>query len=222
MLHPRYKDKSLKNFIESTISKEATLNDLQKYVFIPAFHLKGVNQDHWQGVFFNNLTKNITSNERLVDVALASSAAPTYFPSHKNYIDGGVLTNSPAIASLITVLHNMKGKYTLDDFKVLSIGTGITPKKISSNTKNWGVLQWAIKPFSKVKLPLISVLLNDDAALEDLYCSELLGDNYLRINPILLEDIEIDDYTKVPLLKLTADNYNYEKANKFIREQFLE
>lgn len=222
LLHPRYKDKSLKNFIESTISKEATLNDLQKYVFIPAFHLKGVNQDHWQGVFFNNLTKNITSNERLVDVALASSAAPTYFPSHKNYIDGGVLTNSPAIASLITVLHNMKGKYTLDDFKVLSIGTGITPKKISSNTKNWGVLQWAIKPFSKVKLPLISVLLNDDAALEDLYCSELLGDNYLRINPILLEDIEIDDYTKVPLLKLTADNYNYEKANKFIREQFLE
>lgn len=116
----------------------------------------------------------------------------------------------------------MKGKYTLDDFKVLSIGTGITPKKISSNTKNWGVLQWAIKPFSKVKLPLISVLLNDDAALEDLYCSELLGDNYLRINPVLLEDIEIDDYTKVPLLKLTADNYNYEKANKFIREQFLE
>ena len=64
LLHPRYKDKSLKNFIESTISKEATLNDLQKYVFIPAFHLKGVNQDHWQGVFFNNLTKNITSNER--------------------------------------------------------------------------------------------------------------------------------------------------------------
>ena len=55
----------------------------------------------------------------------------------------------------------------------------------------------------------------------DLYCSELLGDNYLRINPILLEDIEIDDYTKVPLLKLTADNYNYEKANTFIREQFL-
>ncbi len=63
LFHPRYRDKMLKIFIESTISKEATLNDLQKYVFIPAFHLKGVNQDHWQGVFFNNLTKNITSDE---------------------------------------------------------------------------------------------------------------------------------------------------------------
>ena len=221
LAHPRYKNKKLKELIESTIPKEATLDTLQKYVFIPAFHLKGLTQDHWQGVFFNNLIENITSHERIVDVAIASSAAPTYFPSHKNYIDGGILTNSPAIASVITALHNMKGKYTIDDFKVLSIGTGITPKKISSNTHNWGVLQWAIKPFSNVKLPLISVLLNDDAALEDLYCSELLGDNYFRINPILLEDIEIDDYTKVPLLKLTADNYDYEKVNNFIREKFL-
>lgn len=221
LFHPKYKGKRLRSFIESTLSKETTLNDLQKYVFIPAFHLKGLTQNHWQGVFFNNFTKNITSNEKLVDVALASSAAPTYFPSHKNYIDGGLLTNSPAIASLIAVLHNMKGKYTLDDFKVLSIGTGLTTKTITSNTHNWGVLQWAIKPFSKVKLPLLSVLLNDDGALEDLYCKELLGDNYLRINPILSEDVEIDDYTKVPFLKSTADTYDYEKANKFIREYFL-
>lgn len=221
IIHPRFKNKKLEKFIEATLSKEATLNDLQKYVFVPAFHLSGLTQDHWQGVFFNNLAQNITSRERLVDVALASSAAPTYFPSHKKYIDGGVLTNSPAIASVITVMHNLKGKYNLNDFKVLSIGTGITPKKVNSNTSNWGILQWAIRPFSKVKLPLISVLLNDDASLEDLYCSELLGDNYFRINPILLEDVEIDDYTKVPLLKLAADNYNLEEANTFIREQFL-
>ena len=221
LFHSRYKGNRLKAFIESTLSKETTLNDLQKYVLIPAFHLKGLTQKHWQGVLFNNITENITSNEKLVDVALASSAAPTYFPSHNNYIDGGLLTNSPSIASFITVLRNMKGKYTLDDFRVLSIGTGLTPKAINSNTNNWGLMQWAIKPFSKVKLPLLSILLNDDNALEDLYCQELIGDNYLRINPILLKDVEIDDYTKVPFLKSTADTYDYKKANKFIREHFL-
>ena len=67
LLHPRYKDKSLKNFIESTISKEATLNDLQKYVFIPAFHLKGVNQEDKSGMKL----KVINNTDKLVNVNIS-------------------------------------------------------------------------------------------------------------------------------------------------------
>lgn len=221
LIHPRFQNKKLKDMIESNIPKDTTLSDLKKYVFIPAFNLNGLTKDYWQGVFFNNLTHNITSRERIVDVALASSAAPTYFPSHNKYIDGGILTNSPSIASVITVMHNLKGKYNLNDFRVLSIGTGITPKKVSSETSNWGVLQWAFRPFSKVKLPLLSVLLNETSSLEDLYCNELLENNYFRINPLLFEDIELDDYKKVHSLKLTADSINLDDANSFIRDTFL-
>ena len=221
LIHPRFKNKELKDFITSIVPIETRISDLKKLIFIPAFNLQGITKDHWQGVFFNNIKENPTYNEKIVDVAIASSAAPTYFPSHNNYIDGGVITNSPAIAAVITTMHNAPGKYKLDDFRVISIGTGITPKRIKSKTTNWGILQWALRPFFTVKLPLISVLLNDTVPLEDLYCRELLRDNYHRINPILLEDIDIDDYKKVPILKEAANKYNLEKANSFIRERFL-
>ena len=35
------------------------------------------------------------------------------------------------------------------------------------------------------------------------------------------EDIEIDNYKEVPNLKNLADNYNLNKANKFIQEIYL-
>jgi len=221
LFHPKYKNKSLRKLIASSISPDASLNDLNKFVFIPAFNLKGLTATHWQGVFYNNLNTSSKNSHKLVDVALATCAAPTYFPSFNNFIDGGVITNSPAMASVITVMHKFPGKYNLKDFKVFSIGTGDSPKIIRTNTSNWGILQWSLRPFSCVKLPLISVLLNDTHSLEDLYCRELLGDNYLRINPKLPIDIELDDYKKVPLLKNIGNNYDLDKANSFIRDVFL-
>jgi patatin-like phospholipase/acyl hydrolase len=128
--HPKYKNKVLRKLISSSISSDATLNDLDKFVFIPAFNLKGITANHWQGIFFNNFTTSSEYNHNIVDVALSSCAAPTYFPSINNFIDGGVMTNSPAMASVISIMHKFPGKYTLKDFKVLSIGTGDAQKKI--------------------------------------------------------------------------------------------
>lgn len=219
--HPKYKNTSLRKLISTSISSDATLNDLDKFVFIPAFNLKGITANHWQGIFFNNLNNSSKNNYKIVDVALATSAAPTYFPSFNNFIDGGVMTNSPAMASIITVMHKFPGKYKFQDFKVLSIGTGESPKKIESNTSKWGIFQWSLRPFDSVKLPLISVLLNDTHSLEDFYCRELLGTNYLRINPKIPTDIELDDYKKVTLLKNIANNYDLTGANSFIRDIFL-
>lgn len=218
---PRFSNKNLKNFITSIIPEDKKLSQLNKMVFIPSFNLKGLTAPRWQGVFFNNITGNITINEKVVDVALASSAAPTFFPSHNGYIDGGVMTNCPSIASVVSVMHNLKEKYNIDDFRVLSIGTGNNLKNITSNTKNWGILQWVFSPFHKVKFPIVNIFLDNDSPLEDLYCTELLGNNYMRINPILLKEVEIDDYNSVPYLKNMGENYNLNNANKFIKEYFL-
>ncbi|MBD7911496.1 MULTISPECIES: patatin-like phospholipase family protein [Clostridium] len=221
LFHPRFKNRNLKKLMSSIISYDKTaLGDLDKYVFIPSFNVKGVSRNHWQGVFFNNLSKKYHCNEKILDVALATSAAPTYFPSHNNYIDGGIITNSPAIASVITVIHKFP-EYNLKDFRVLSIGTGSSPKKISENTKNWGILNWTLRPFSTVKLPLVSVLLNDAVPLENLYSKTLLGDNYFRINPELPIDIELDDYKQINFLKNVAYKYDLTKANNFIKNVFL-
>lgn len=221
LLRPRYNNKYLKKFINSSIPIGTTLKDLRKYVVIPTFSVNGVTVNHWEGLFFNNLTDNFSYNSPVIDVALAASAAPTYFPSHKGFIDGGIVTNSPSIASVLLSKKVLKDNYNLKDFKLLSIGTGCTPKRITNKTKNWGVLQWALRPFASVKLPIISILLNDTAYLENLYCNELINENFYRINPFLFEDIEIDDYKKVPKLKDIADSFNLAPSNKFINEIYL-
>ncbi|PRR83859.1 patatin-like phospholipase family protein [Clostridium vincentii] len=221
IFHPKYKNKALRDLISTSISPDATLNDLNKFIFIPSFNLKGITKKHWQGVFFTNFNKTSNHSDKIVDVALATSAAPTYFPSYNNFIDGGVITNSPAMASVVTVMHKFPGKYRLQDFRVLSIGCGDYQKRIATNTSKWGILQWSIRPFSSVNLPIISILLNDTSSLEDLYCRELLGNAYLRINPKLSEDIELDDYKKVTLLKDTANKYDLTNANLFISQIFL-
>lgn len=221
LFHPKYKNINLKHFINSVIPENTELKDLSKYVFIPAFSLKGINEKNWQGIFFNNLSKNFTIEERIIDVALAASAAPTYFPSHNGFIDGGIVTNSPAFAAVLQTIKSFNNKHTITDFKVISIGTGNAIRRVTCNTENWGILQWALRPFASVKLPIISVLLNDSIPLENSYCKELLKENYIRINPTIPDNIEIDDYKKVPYLKNVADNTNLKGINDFINNVYL-
>jgi patatin-like phospholipase/acyl hydrolase len=62
-------------------------------------------------------------NASLIDIALATSAAPTYFPEHMVdstiMIDGGLVANAPDMLCVIEALKSAK----LDEIRVLSIGT---------------------------------------------------------------------------------------------------
>lgn len=220
LFRPKFSNKNLKKMILSVFPENLTLGDLDKYVFIPSFNVKGFSSDNWQSVFFNNLSHGSTYSSKVVDIALATSAAPTYFPSYKNFIDGGVIVNNPTAASMISVMKLLKPKHALADFRILSIGTGSTLNQIKSNTSSWGALQWMISPTCNVKTPLVSILLNENP-LEDLYCRELMGSNYFRINPILKYKIPLDDYSKVPLLKDAVDNLDLSETFKFIEDHFL-
>lgn len=216
LFHPKYNNANLIDIFNQAIPNNTKLKDLRKYVYVPAFNVLNFKDE-----FFNNLPNSTNSETKVLDVALSSSAAPTYFPSNNNYIDGGVVSNSPSIASVISVIHNFSPYYDISDFRVLSIGTGDNPKSIPYDTRNWGVLKWAFNPFSKVKSPIASVLLDDTSSLADKYCKELLGNNYFRINPVLGNQIELDDYKKVNYLIDIADKYNLDSADSFIKKHFL-
>lgn len=221
LFKPKYSNKNLKNIINSVFPNNLTIGDLKKYVFIPSFNVRGFNKDVWQPIFFNNLSKNNLSKTKVIDVALASSAAPTYFPSHKNFIDGGVIDNSPSASSMINTMRLLKPRHSLSDFRILSIGTGQTLDHIQSNTSNWGALQWILSPTSNMKLPLVSILLLSNVPLADMYCKELIGLNYHRINPILNHEIPLDDYKKVPFLKNSVDKLDLTNTYKYIESHFL-
>jgi patatin-like phospholipase/acyl hydrolase len=82
----------------------------------------------------------------MVDVALATAAAPTYFsaspfPTHQNasYVDGGVWANCPALVGITEAFGFLN--VPLEQIDVLSIGTTAEPFSIAQH-KNSGVVQW--------------------------------------------------------------------------------
>ncbi|MEG0318474.1 MAG: patatin-like phospholipase family protein, partial [Niameybacter sp.] len=213
---PKYRNIHLLESLESVFPKNLSLASLPKYVFVPAFNVKGYTCKGFQGVFFTNLINNPTISEKVIDVALSSSAAPTYFPSVNNFIDGGVFMNSPTAAPIIYVRSVFPNTYSLSDFRLLSIGTGSYPERIVRRTKNWGVFQWAFNPFTESKAPFLSVLLNTSTPIENRYSYELLKSNYYRLNPPLEQFIELDDYKKVPYLKQFADEVDLTEVFHYI------
>jgi len=85
-------------------------------------------------------------NALAVDVALATSAAPTYFTaapfptqSGASYVDGGVWANSPVLVG-VTEAVTFLG-IPLERIDVLSIGTTTTPFNIARHARS-GLVQW--------------------------------------------------------------------------------
>lgn len=220
LIRPKFNNNSLKELINNYFQEDFKISDFKKYIFIPAFYLGDKEKNSWEPVFFNNLSINSTNNFIARDAILASAAAPTYFPSHKNYIDGGVIANSPTAISILSTLSSFP-KYKTEDIVLLSIGTGNSPEKIIGKTENWGILQWSFHPFSKMKSPLLALLMDGMSDLEDMYCKEFLKNNYFRINPRVPKFIELDDYKFIPYLRSVGNTCDLSKLNKFIENIFL-
>lgn len=221
LFRPKFNNTNLKNIISNYFPDDFKIGDLKKYIFIPSFNVKGITRDSWQPIFFNNLSKNLTTNFSVKDAILSSSAAPTYFPSYKGFIDGGVIANSPTAISLLYTLSKFNHSYDLKQIKLLSIGTGDSPERITKKTDNWGVFQWSFHPLSKMKSPLLSLLMDGMTDLENIYCTELLKSNYFRVNPKVSKFIEMDSYKLIPYLKLIAGTYDLSLLYSYIENIYL-
>lgn len=222
LFKPKYSNNNLSTAIIKILGADTTLSDLPHKVFIPSFNVSGLNtSDKWQIVFFHNLYSNETIKAKAVDVALASSAAPTFFPSHNGYIDGGVVANSPTTCAAIGALTNTETNISLSNIKLLSIGTGNSPDKIYSNTSKWGLFQWTFDPFVKGMSPLLSIFMDGMSDLDNFYCQGLLKNNYFRINPRVSKHAAMDNYKLVHYLRSVAEETNLNETFNFIENVFL-
>ena len=88
---------------------------------------------------------------KLVDVCMATSAAPFFFPlaviddptnpaSHEAFADGGLWANSPVLVGLIEAVLLQKER----PIQIISVSTCAPPtgKSIERGTENWGVRDW--------------------------------------------------------------------------------
>jgi patatin-like phospholipase/acyl hydrolase len=83
--------------------------------------------------------------ERAVDVAMATSAAPTYLPgfplSGTRLVDGGVWANNPAMVAVVEAVGTCG--VPLDALRVFSMGTTVEMRHRSRRLDRGGLVPWA-------------------------------------------------------------------------------
>ncbi|MEJ0039282.1 MAG: CBASS cGAMP-activated phospholipase [Gammaproteobacteria bacterium] len=163
--------------------KEKTLGDLQHRVLIPT-----VNYSTGKGQFFktpHTPAFEMDHRQRLVDVAMATSAAPTYFPLHRIqnegvFADGGLVGNSPGFFGLHEARQVLQIPATTT-IRLLAIGTmtlGATLR--GSAFLDRGIALWGSKVFDLV------ISAQENAV--DSMLRHILNTNYVRIDDLATPD----------------------------------
>lgn len=213
-----YNPKKLKKYLTEFFSQKPmkTLGDLPVKVLIPSFDLDREDETPrtWKPKFFHNYPVDSDKRELIVDVAMRTSAAPTYFPSYQGYIDGGVVANNPCMSALAQALHPTTGKQKLNDIRLLSIGTGANPRFISGQNLDWGKGQWVE--------PIVDVLMDGTMHVASYYCQQVLGDSqYFRLNNYLPKPIDMDAADKIGDVIEYANQVDLTKAEVWVKKYFL-
>lgn len=195
-----------------------TLNDLlPRHVLIPSFDLdkptKGAVPRMWNPKFFHNFAGDDSDGtQKIADVALRTSGAPTYFPVYQGYVDGGVAANNPSMAALAQALDRATGNQALADIRLFSVGTGLSPTYVTGDNNNWGLAQWTHL--------LANMMIEGTMGVADFECSRLLHNKYFRLMPTLPEPIALDAADKIELLIAEAQNVDIAGAVAWLNTNF--
>lgn len=167
-------------------------------------------------------------NFPIVDAALSTAAAPTYFPCHEPeklkghaLVDGGVFAANPTIAAIAEALGRSSDPpagLALQDLFVVSIGTGEFEVGFPpSEVRAWGDLGWIAGGGDDP--PILSAMLGGSSDGTDYWAHMLLnhergkglpepdavghGDRYYRFQAQLAKGIQMDDAGPKTLKLLT-------------------
>lgn len=207
------KQKEWKEIEETVCAKEDVIETPNTYEHLVGknapdwFHMRC---SRWHAVFFHNLTqpcKETVINEKhhtkvthdlVVESVLRSCAAPYYFPMVGNCIDGGIANNNPSLA---IVSHLLTLGTPLNDIYVLSIGSGETPRSLEvRDNSSLGILDY-LSSFINLTFDANAEVLSQTSYV-------ILGERFLRLNPLIDPEILLDDvnsYERLGYLAETVD-----------------
>jgi len=200
---PRYSSAPLRNAIASLIPDDAVLGDAIHPVAIPA-----VNVTEGRPQVFKTRHKPEWHRDwklKAIDVALATSAAPTFFElaevSGSLYSDGGLFANAPDLIACHEAEHYFN--VPIDAVRILSIGTTTKSYSISFNAgREFGVADWM------QDARLFSVMISAQQQFVDQLMSHRLADRYLRLDKEPSQeqasDLGLDVATPVAIQTLKA------------------
>ncbi|MEM7043495.1 MAG: patatin-like phospholipase family protein [Pseudomonadota bacterium] len=204
----QYTNKGLIEVVRSIVGEMSLKDAKVSYVGVNTARLHDPNTGSWQPVVLSNAKDSPYQKVAMLDAALATSAAPTYFPPYQiqglgYFADGGVFANNPSLAAITDLTR--QGGASLSDISMLSLGTGSTSTSIEDsaigNPLSWGAAKWlGIRPWAGKNVPkaaLVSLTMDSTATLSTYAAQQWLGDAFARANPVLQEPFPLDDYEKV-------------------------
>lgn len=131
LLSPLYKANNLEKAVTEIVGTGKTVRSLKRRLLIPT-----VNLSTGRPLFIKTCHNSLFTRDdqfTLVDVAMATSAAPTYFLPHyiewqsAYFADGGLLANNPSFVAYHEALNYLDDEefkgITANDIKILNIGT---------------------------------------------------------------------------------------------------
>jgi uncharacterized protein len=175
LVHSKYSPAALTAALQDVLG-ERTLAESKIPLLIPAYDLCNDDVHLFRTPHAERLRRD--GRERMVDVALASTAAPTFFPAHPlrglRLIDGGVWANNPSMLAIIEALTVFERP--VEDIVLISIGTTAETARRHPRLDRGGLTQWA-KGAAELVIHGQSISASNHARL-------LLGpDRYLRVDP---------------------------------------
>ena len=192
------------------------LGDSKKRLVVPSLNLENGKVYIYKTAHHPRLEKDY--KEKAVDVALATAAAPTYFPTHRSptgipLIDGGMWANNPVGMSVVEAI-TLLG-WPRDSLKVLSIGCTTEPLNVK-----WGREVALGKPYWAFKLLDVFMHAQSHASLGT---AQLLAghDNIIRIDEGVSQGkFSLDGTKEIDSLKGLGD-FQARHALPKLREVFF-
>jgi patatin-like phospholipase/acyl hydrolase len=206
----KYSNGPVQDLFEDTFG-EVTLKNSLCHLLIPSYDVEA-----GTGFLFKHrpCRKERTRSDPdylLRDVALATTAAPTYFePAEvkpvdggetRFLLDGGLYANNPSMCAYIEARKTFP---RARKFFILSLGTGNRQYGISHHQmRKWGYLDW-VSPVRGV--PLFRTMAGAQAECVEYQLSKIPGVTYVRLDGVLDEPCEMDDASRraMQVLKRTA------------------
>lgn len=155
LVKSKYSSTRLRQALESVFG-DRKMSTSQNLLCVPAFNVT----DFKPRIFksdYNHLDQD--DDKTFVDVALATAAAPTYFPIHEindvQYVDGGLYANNPILVGLTEAIfkgywikpREKRNKDDFDGVQILSISSCEQPSGIYSHFKQKSFFSWSSSLF---------------------------------------------------------------------------
>ena len=216
------------NGLKAQISKfffDKKIGDLKHNVIIPAINYSAGVPVVFKTPHHESFVRDL--HLKIVDVAMATSAAPIYFPkyefNHSNYVDGGLFANNPSLLAIHEAQHFFG--IPKDNISLLHVGTlsSQTSDVVKKNQKG-GMTDWA-KGMLLNKAPknIIELTLASQQQMMTHMTRHMLNEKYFNIDANVSKDANSyigldrhDEYATNVLLSHAQQSSKEALGNPFI------